>query len=92
VVFDVGETLVDETRLWAGYAAQTSVPAFTLMGVLGALIERGADPNNLWAMFGVSRPASPVPIARIDLYPDAISCLSAVRGAGLAVGIAGSHP
>jgi hypothetical protein len=34
VVFDVGETLVDETRLWAGYGAQTGVPVFTLMGFL----------------------------------------------------------
>jgi FMN phosphatase YigB (HAD superfamily) len=62
------------------------------MGVLGALISRGADHNDLWATLGVSRPESPVPSDRIYLYPDAISCLSTVRGAGLAVGVAGNQP
>lgn len=92
VVFDVGETLVDETQLWTGYAAQTGVPAFTLMGVLGALIERGAGHDDLWATLGINRPKSPVPFDRIDLYPDALPCLSMVRGAGLAVGVAGNQP
>lgn len=91
IVFDVGETLIDESRLWAGYAAQTGVPAFTLMGVLGALIGRGADHRDLWAMLGVSRPESTVPVHRNDLYPDAIACVSAAHEAGLTVGVAGNQ-
>ena len=36
VVFDVGETLLDETALWESAADAARVPRFTLMGVLGA--------------------------------------------------------
>jgi hypothetical protein len=41
VVFDVGETLVDETRAWSEQADAAGVPRLTLFGALGALIERG---------------------------------------------------
>ena len=37
VVFDVGETLVDETELWERHADAAGVPRFTLMGVLVGL-------------------------------------------------------
>ncbi len=37
VVFDVGETLVDETGMWERAADAAGVPRFTLMGVLGGL-------------------------------------------------------
>jgi hypothetical protein len=39
VVFDVGETLVDETGMWERAAEVAGVPRFTLMGVLGGLAE-----------------------------------------------------
>src|SRR4051794_41610555 len=38
VVVDVGETLVDETRMWQQVAEDADVPAFTLMGTIGGLI------------------------------------------------------
>ena len=41
VVFDVGETLIDETGLWERAADAAGVPRFTLMGVLGGLAARG---------------------------------------------------
>ena len=40
VFFDVGETLIDETRLWGEWADWLGVPRLTLMGVLGALVDR----------------------------------------------------
>jgi hypothetical protein len=43
VVFDVGETLVDETRAWSEAADAVGVTALTLFGAFGALIERRAD-------------------------------------------------
>lgn len=46
VVFDVGETLVDESRLWADMAQQAGITPFTLCGVLGAL--SGGTGENLW--------------------------------------------
>lgn len=48
VVFDVGETLVDETRMWERAADVAGVLRFTLMGVLGGLAARGAHHNRAW--------------------------------------------
>ena len=48
VVFDVGETLVDETRLWQQVAKDAGVPAFTLMGTIGGLIARGEHHQRVW--------------------------------------------
>ena len=92
VVFDVGETLVDESRLWADVAKQVGVPPFTLCGVLGALIERGEDHSRVWEVLGVARPESWVSIERRDLYPDAFECVAAARRSRLTVGIAGNQP
>jgi FMN phosphatase YigB (HAD superfamily) len=41
MVFDVGETLVDETRNWEHVADACGVPRFTLMALVGATIARG---------------------------------------------------
>lgn len=35
VVFDVGETLIDETRIWQRWAQRLGVPAFAFLGLLG---------------------------------------------------------
>ena len=35
VVFDVGENLIDETRIWTRWAERLGVPALTFLGVLG---------------------------------------------------------
>ncbi len=92
VVFDVGETLVDESRAWSVQAERVGVPPFTLMGLLGALIARGEDHRRVWDLLGVERPAGSPVTERADLYPDAIACLHAARHAGLLVGIAGNQP
>ncbi len=92
VVFDVGETLVDESRAWSAQAALTGVTPFTLMGLLGALIARDEDHRHVWDLLGVERPTEPPLIQRADLYPDALACLRAAKQAGLAVGIAGNQP
>jgi hypothetical protein len=44
VVFDVGETLVDETRQWEEVADASGVPRFTYMALAGAAIARGEQP------------------------------------------------
>ena len=43
-------------------------------------------------MLEVAQPAEPPTIRGVDLYPDALECLRAVRQAGLIVGIAGNQP
>ncbi|WP_439031058.1 HAD family hydrolase [Gordonia terrae] len=92
VVFDVGETLVDESRMWSVVARAAGVTPFALMGVIGTLIERGESHHNAWGILGVDRPTVPVAVTADDLYPDALGCLASARAAGLRVGIAGNQP
>ena len=103
VVFDVGETLVDETRQWAWWAERLDVPAFTLMAVLGGLIERGEHHSRV---FEILRPDAGLAalerrrneggdrfaFTADDLYPDALPCLARLRAAGYRTGIAGNQP
>ena len=90
VVFDVGETLVDETGLWERAADAAGVPRFTLMGVLGGLAARGEHHTRVWGLLGVERPASAWREA--ELYPDALACLDRLRRRGLLVGAVGNTP
>ena len=78
VVFDIGETLVDETSAWERAAAAAGVPAFTVMGILGGLAARGEHHSRVWELLGVARPAAE--FAAADFYPDAEPCLERLRG------------
>lgn len=92
MVFDVGETHVDESRMWSDHARRVGVTPFALMGVIGALIEAGQPHDQAWRILGVDRPDTAPQIEVADLYPDALECLSAVKASGLVVGIAGNQP
>jgi HAD superfamily hydrolase (TIGR01509 family) len=103
VVFDVGETLVDETRIWESWAAWLGVPRMTFLAVLGAGIASGADHRDPIRLFrpGVdihdeveARRAAGIPddITPDDLYPDAVSSIEALIAAGYRVGIVGNQP
>lgn len=74
IVFDVGETLLDETRSWALAAREAGVTPFTLFAAIGALIERGADHREVWDLVGAQRPRDAPEIELADFYPDAIPC------------------
>src|SRR5215217_743311 len=100
VVFDVGETLIDETRVWGAWADWFGVPHLTLFGVLGGLIARGEDFKRLFEIMRPGRSLRQEWEARAaagrefwfdekDLYPDAAPCLAALRAAGYRLGIAG---
>ena len=89
VVFDVGETLIDETGMWERAADAAGVPRFTLMGVLGGLAARGEPHNDVWGILGVDHPASTW--EERDFYPDALPCLAELRARGLYLGIAGNQ-
>ena len=103
VVFDVGETLVDETRHWGDWADWMGVPRLTFFAVLGAVIERGEHHRQV---FQVLRPGFDVEAATAqrkaegwryslqpgDFYADALPCLTALRAAGYRVGLAGNQP
>src|SRR6478672_1709279 len=103
VFFDVGETLVDETRLWQAWADVLAVPRLTLLGVLGGLATRGADHREVFTRLApgadLERAEAEMAARGLfdgftaeDLYPDALPCLHALRGAGFRIGIAGNQP
>lgn len=52
MVFDVGETLIDETRHWTVLADAVGVPRLTFFAVFGSLIERGEDHRRIWSELG----------------------------------------
>jgi HAD superfamily hydrolase (TIGR01662 family) len=103
VVFDVGETLVDETRIWSDWADWLGVPRLTFLAVVGAIIERGTDHRDPIRLF---RPDIDFPVERQrreasgrpddatidDLYPDAVPALEATLAAGYRVAIAANQP
>lgn len=100
VFFDVGETLMDETRLWAAWADWLGVSRFTFMAALGTLNERGEDHLNVFELFrpGIDvrvelqrrqEAGDPDVFTRADLYPDAVPCLQTLRSRGYVIGVAG---
>jgi FMN phosphatase YigB (HAD superfamily) len=91
-VFDVGETLVDETRAWSEHADAVGVTRLTLFAALGALIERGEDHRGVWSLLCVNPPVAPAQIRRGGLYPDVVGCLQALEASGRRIGLAGNQP
>ncbi len=102
VFFDVGETIVDETREYGTWADWLGVPRHTFSAVFGAVIARGGDYRETFQHF---RPGfdlaterqrraaagQPEGFAEEDLYPDARPCLAELRQMGLQVGLAGNQ-
>lgn len=98
VVFDVGETLVAEGRMWATWAEVCGIPPFTFVAVLGAAIAAG-NPREVFARLGVDAAPLRAEFLRrfggyrpADLYPDAVEAVAALRGAGLRAAVAGNQP
>lgn len=103
VCFDVGETLIDETRHWDGWADFLGVPRLTLFTALGVTMERGESLRRVFEIFRPDLDFANVRKMRAaqgytydfhadDLYPDAIPCLAELRGRGFKVLIAGNQP
>lgn len=95
VIFDLGETLVDETRQWEIVARAAGVPAFTVAALIGSAIERGLDHWALWDELGVEHISAVDHGYRVtaDLfYPDAIPTLRVLRQDGYRVGIVANQP
>jgi FMN phosphatase YigB (HAD superfamily) len=93
IFFDVGETLVDEERWWRHVADAVGLRPHVIWAALGVTIARGEEHLGLWRHLGVERPDAwdSVVYARDDIYPDAVSCLEALRAMGLFVGLAGNQ-
>ncbi|HUG65921.1 MAG TPA: HAD family hydrolase [Gaiellaceae bacterium] len=94
VVFDVGETLIDEERWWRRLAEREGLQPHVVWAALGVTIERGEEHTALWGHLGMDRPPrwwTETPYALEDLYPDALDCLRRTREAGYRVGIVGNQ-
>lgn len=91
VCFDIGETLVDETRHWSAIAAESRVPLLTLFGVLGGTAARREHHGRVFEILDIPPLAGPE-YEQIDLYPDALPCLHELRARGFRIGLAGNQP
>jgi HAD superfamily hydrolase (TIGR01549 family) len=102
VVFDVGETLLDDTPEWGRWADWIGVPRHTFSAVLGAVTAQGRDNAETFDYF---RPGFDIPRERQlredagvgewiqdqDLYADVRPALKSLQEMGLWVGIAGNQ-
>ncbi len=102
VVFDVGETLVDDTREFAAWADWIGVPRHTFSALLGIVVAQGRNNAETFQYF---RPGFDLQAERQrreeagkgeviddrDLYPDVRPALAELRRRGLWVGIAGNQ-
>ncbi|MFJ9454205.1 HAD family hydrolase [Kitasatospora sp. NPDC101447] len=102
VVFDIGETLISDTRYWGDWARWLGVPQHTLSALVGIVVAQGRDNADA---IRILRPGVDVAaewrarqaagrgdyLDETDLYPDVRPALSRLREAGLWVGIAGNQ-
>jgi HAD superfamily hydrolase (TIGR01662 family) len=102
VFFDVGETVVDESREYGTWADWLGVPRHTFSAAFGAVIARGLDYREVFQVFlpgfdltaerdRRAKAGQPESFGERDLYPDARPCLTALRQQGLRVGLAGNQ-
>lgn len=106
LVFDVGETLVDESRIWSRWADRLGVSRLTMLGVLGAMAAldrphadalRLVRPDiDIEAELAAWRREDPDGLRENfdadDLYPDVHASLTALRRAGYRLVVAGNQP
>ncbi|MEU0809069.1 HAD family hydrolase [Streptomyces sp. NPDC005970] len=102
VVFDVGETLIRDDRVWGAWADWLGIPRHTLSALVGAVVAQGHDNAEALRLI---RPGIDIAAERTameaagvgedldesDLYPDVRPALAALREAGIRVVIAGNQ-
>ncbi len=103
VVLDVGETLVDETRVFRTWAEIFGLPELTLMAVLGGSISNANDADGWRRFFELiqhpdwqdSRPDFEARYGALrpdDLYPDALRAIDGLKDRGYRVAITANQP
>jgi len=100
VCLDVGETLIDETRVWSTWADQLGVPRLTFLAALGAVIERGGEHRDVFPIFGADDWQLRLPAVELmyggftaeDLYPDALRAIERLRNDGYRLAIVANQP
>jgi HAD superfamily hydrolase (TIGR01549 family) len=103
VVFDVGETLIDESRVWGRWADWMGTTRLGFFAALGATIAMGVPQRQAFEMIDADfRPWDEIQRRRAagepdfeptldDLYPDAVPALDALVRAGFRIGVAGNQ-
>jgi HAD superfamily hydrolase (TIGR01549 family) len=95
IVYDLGETLVDETRMWRIIAHEAQVPLLTFAGVLGSVIERRLPHRAVFDELSIEiieASDHEYHLESSDFYLDAIPTLYALQKLGYRLGIAGNQP
>ena len=100
VCLDVGETLIDETRIWSTWADVLGIPRMTFMAAFGAVVARGQEHHDVFALLGIPDWRSRLPDVQrryggfqaVDLYPDALPAIAALRDAGIGSSVIGNQP
>ena len=100
VALDVGETLINETRVWSTWADLLDIPRLTLFAALGAEIAGGGDhrtafelvdaPN--WRQLMGDAESAYGGFRTDDLYADALPAVDALCRAGYRVAIVANQP
>ncbi len=101
VAFDIGEVLIDETRVWGIWADLVGVSRLSFAAVFGAAIVQGQDhravfphvaPNIDWAELASEHERRYGGFQEQDLYPDVRPCLDELAAQGVTVVLAGNQP
>jgi len=99
-VLDVGETLIDETRIWSVWADELGVPRLTFMAALGAAIARGGEYRDTFDILGFPNwrhqydavEAAYGGFREDDVYPDALPAVRALADSGYRTAILANQP
>jgi HAD superfamily hydrolase (TIGR01549 family) len=100
VCLDVGETLIEETRIWSAWADVVGIPRMTFLAAFGAIVERGQEYRHVFELFGISDWHERIPavdaivgdLEASDLYPDAVTSIDGLRARGYRVAVVGNQP
>jgi N-acetyl-D-muramate 6-phosphate phosphatase len=101
IVFDCGETLIDETSQWAAWASWLGTTPFTLMVTLGSVLERNRPFTDVFGLFEPGfdidaeieqrrRNGSGHSLTAADLHADVRPSLHQLSRSGLRLFIAGT--
>jgi HAD superfamily hydrolase (TIGR01549 family) len=100
VVLDVGETLIDETRVWSTWARELGISPLTFGAALGVAIANGQEHRDAFDLLGISDWRSHAAavdeqfggFTQEDLYPDALSSVGRLQAQGRRVAILANQP
>jgi FMN phosphatase YigB (HAD superfamily) len=103
LIFDLGETLVDETANWGRWADHLGIPRLTFFAALGAVIAQRRPHTEVFDLLcpGIDLAAesdrrdaagSGWGFTAADLYPDAVPTLKVLRDNGYSLGVMANQP